>query len=231
MKKINKKNKLICPNCNQNLLINKKFLKLRQEAEKIKVKNNKDKGNPLNINHLETEQKQIFSDNISTIEADKNINKIINNVMDDENTIPKKNTIEPVFIVKKRKNEIPQIVKKLAQKDKINLNIHNPNGNNEIRKKESDEIYINDMNNDNIDNKKENLEINIVKIDIENKKRNEINSNLNNKKKKEVNNRIIFSEFENRFINTRLISKDNISSSRVLDENKITNNNTAETKQ
>ena len=231
LKKINKKNKLICPNCNQNLLINKKFLKLRQEAEKIKVKNNKDKGNPLNINHLETEQKQIFSDNISTIEADKNINKIINNVMDDENTIPKKNTIEPVFIVKKRKNEIPQIVKKLAQKDKINLNIHNPNGNNEIRKKESDEIYINDMNNDNIDNKKENLEINIVKIDIENKKRNEINSNLNNKKKKEVNNRIIFSEFENRFINTRLISKDNISSSRVLDENKITNNNTAETKQ
>ena len=231
LKKINKKNKLICPNCNQNLLINKKFLKLRQEAEKIKVKNNKDKGNPLNINHLETEQKQIFSDNISTIEADKNINKIINNVMDDENTIPKKNTIEPVFIVKKRKNEIPQIVKKLAQKDKINLNIHNPNGNNEIRKKEFDEIYINDMNNDNIDNKKENLEINIVKIDIENKKRNEINSNLNNKKKKEVNNRIIFSEFENRFINTRLISKDNISSSRVLDENKITNNNTAETKQ
>ena len=231
LKKINKKNKLICPNCNQNLLINKKFLKLRQEAEKIKVKNNKDKGNPLNINHLETEQKQIFSDNISTIEADKNINKIINNVMDDENTIPKKNTIEPVFIVKKRKNEIPQIVKKLAQKDKINLNMHNPNGNNEIRKKESDEIYINDMNNDNIDNKKENLEINIVKIDIENKKRNEINSNLNNKKKKEVNNRIIFSEFENRFINTRLISKDNISSSRVLDENKITNNNTAETKQ
>ena len=231
LKKINKKNKLICPNCNQNLLINKKFLKLRQEAEKIKVKHNKDKGNPLNINHLETEQKQIFSDNISTIEADKNINKIINNVMDDENTIPKKNTIEPVFIVKKRKNEIPQIVKKLAQKDKINLNIYNPNGNNEIRKKESDEIYINDMNNDNIDNKKENLEINIVKIDIENKKRYEINSNLNNKKKKEVNNRIIFSEFENRFINTRLISKDNISSSRVLDENKITNNNTAETKQ
>ena len=231
LKKINKKNKLICPNCNQNLLINKKFLKLRQEAEKIKVKHNKDKGNPLNINHLETEQKQIFSDNISTIEADKNINKIINNVMDDENTIPKKNTIEPVFIVKKRKNEIPQIVKKLAQKDKINLNMHNPNGNNEIRKKESDEIYINDMNNDNIDNKKENLEINIVKVDIENKKRNEINSNLNNKKKKEVNNRIIFSEFENRFINTRLISKDNISSSRVLDENKITNNNTAETKQ
>ena len=231
LKKINKKNKLICPNCNQNLLINKKFLKLRQEAEKIKVKHNKDKGNPLNINHLETEQKQIFSDNISTIEADKNINKIINNVMDDENTIPKKNTIEPVFIVKKRKNEIPQIVKKLTQKDKINLNIHNPNGNNEIRKKESDEIYINDMNNDNIDNKKENLEINIVEIDIKNKKRNAINSNLNNKKKKEVNNRIIFSEFENRFINTRLISKDNISSSRVLDENKITNNNTAETKQ
>ena len=87
------------------------------------------------------------------------------------------------------------------------------------------------MNNDNIDNKKENLEKNIEEIDIKNKKRNAINSNLNNKKKKEVNNRIIFSEFENRFINTRLISKDNISSSRVLDENKITNNNTAETKQ
>lgn len=34
---INKKDKLVCPNCNQNLLINKKYLKLR--AKKVDVKN------------------------------------------------------------------------------------------------------------------------------------------------------------------------------------------------
>ena len=35
LKGINKKDKLICPNCNQNLLINKKYMKLRAKKEEI----------------------------------------------------------------------------------------------------------------------------------------------------------------------------------------------------
>ena len=37
LKKINKKNKLICPNCNQNLLINKKFLKLNSLRSQVAI--------------------------------------------------------------------------------------------------------------------------------------------------------------------------------------------------
>ena len=43
LKGINKKDKLICPNCNQNLLINKKFMKLRtKKVEVNRRSNNKD---------------------------------------------------------------------------------------------------------------------------------------------------------------------------------------------
>ena len=51
---INKKDKLVCPNCNQNLLINKKYLKLR--AKKVDVKNQRiinkeDNGKEIVINN------------------------------------------------------------------------------------------------------------------------------------------------------------------------------------
>ena len=46
LKEVQKKDKLLCPNCNQNLLINKKSLKLRAKTKMIEVKqklnNNKD---------------------------------------------------------------------------------------------------------------------------------------------------------------------------------------------
>jgi len=226
LKKINNKNKLTCPNCNQNLLINKKFFKLRHKAEKEKIKNNE-----LNINHLETDQKEIINVNISTIEADKNVKKVINDIVENDNTIPKKDDHDTVFIVKKRKIEIPQIMKKLSQRDKVKLNVCNPNENNRINKRESDEIYINNMDNDNVDNKNEHVYINTInRVDIENDDRMEenlYNSNINNKKKKSNNNRIMFSDVENKIINKRLISKD-FNSSRELTENKITFNKTAE---
>ena len=37
LKEIQKKDKLLCPNCNQNLLINKKFLKLRAKTKKVET--------------------------------------------------------------------------------------------------------------------------------------------------------------------------------------------------
>ena len=56
---INKKDKLICPNCNQNLLINKKFLKLR--AKKIEIQNQRiinkeDNGKEIVINNSESDE-------------------------------------------------------------------------------------------------------------------------------------------------------------------------------
>ena len=226
LKKINNKNKLTCPNCNQNLLINKKFLKLRHKSEK-----EKNKYNELNINNLETDQKEINNVNISTIEADKNVKKVINDIVENDNTIPKKDDHDTVFIVKKRKIEIPQIMKKLSQRDKVKLNVCNPNEFNRINKRVSDEIYINNMDNDNVDNKNEHVYINTInRIDIENDDRMEenlYNSNINNKTKKSNNNRIKFSDVENKIINKRLISKD-FNSSRELTENKITFNKTAE---
>ena len=226
LKKINNKNKLTCPNCNQNLLINKKFLKLRHKSEK-----EKNKYNELNINNLETDQKEINNVNISIIEADKNVKKVINDIVENDNTIPKKDDHDTVFIVKKRKIEIPQIMKKLSQRDKVKLNVCNPNEFNRINKRVSDEIYINNMDNDNVDNKNEHVYINTInRIDIENDDRMEenlYNSNINNKTKKSNNNRIKFSDVENKIINKRLISKD-FNSSRELTENKITFNKTAE---
>ena len=226
LKKINNKNKLTCPNCNQNLLINKKFLKLRHKSEK-----EKNKYNELNINNLETDQKEINNVNISTIEADKNVKKVINDIVENDNTIPKKDDHDTVFIVKKRKIEIPQIMKKLSQRDKVKLNVCNPNEFNRINKRVSDEIYINNMDNDNVDNKNEHVYINTInRIDIENDDRMEenlYNSNINKKTKKSNNNRIKFSDVENKIINKRLISKD-FNSSRELTENKITFNKTAE---
>ena len=136
LKKINKKNKITCPNCNQNLLINKKFLKLRQETEKIeikkiKIKYNKDNKNTdfenvLNINNIETDKKQILeNENFSTSNADKNIKDNIKEEDNENETIPKKDGQDTIFIVKKRKINIPQNMKKSAKKYKKYINIYN----------------------------------------------------------------------------------------------------------
>ena len=64
LKGINKKDKLICPNCNQNLLINKKYIKLRTKKGDIKnqkIINKADIGKEIIINNSisENEQDQI----------------------------------------------------------------------------------------------------------------------------------------------------------------------------
>ena len=64
---INKRDKLVCPNCNQNLLINKKFLKLR--AKKVEVKNTK-------IINKEDNGKEIIINNSSVSIPEKDIEEI-----------------------------------------------------------------------------------------------------------------------------------------------------------
>jgi len=240
LKKINNKNKLTCPNCNQNLLINKKFLKLRHEAEnvkikKIKIKYNKDNKNTdienvLNINNVETDKKQILdNENFSTSNADKNIK---NNNNEENETIPKKDNQDTIFIVKKRRIDIPQNLKKAVTTDKKYFNIYKPNENIEINKikknkKEEDEIYI--YNNDDDDNDieiiKENIDINpLNSIDVGNNKKNDnniLNLNVRDKKKKLSLGKIKFSDAENEGNNNKITSKE-FNSKRQFVNNKLT---------
>ena len=63
LKGINKRDKLICPNCNQNLLINKKYIKLR--AQKGEFKNQKI------INKIDNGKEIIINNSISVNEQNK----------------------------------------------------------------------------------------------------------------------------------------------------------------
>ena len=241
LKKINKKNKITCPNCNQNLLINKKFLKLRQEAEeikfkKIKIKYNKDNKNTdfenvLNINNIETDKKQILeNENFSTSNADKNIKDNIKEEDNENETIPKKDNQDTIFIVKKRKINISQNMKKSATTDKKYFNIYNPNENKEINKlkknkKEEDEIYIYNKDDNDVEIIKENININpLNSIDVGNNKKNEnnlLNLNVRDKKKKLSLGKIKFSDVENE-INNKNISSKEFNSNRQFVNNKLT---------
>ena len=241
LKKINKKSKITCPNCNQNLLINKKFLKLRHETEKIeikkiKIKYNKDNKNTdienvLNINNIETDKKQILeNENFSTSNADKNIKDNIKEEDNENETIPKKDNQDAIFIVKKRKINIPQNMKKSATTDKKYFNIYNPNENIEINKikknkKDEDEIYIYNKDDNDVEIIKENININpLNSIDVGNNKKNEnnlLNLNVRDKKKKISLGKIKFSDVENEIINKNISSKD-FNSNRQFVNNKLT---------
>ena len=61
LKGINKKDKLVCPNCNQNLLINKKYIKLRAKQGELKTQriiNKEDNGKEIVIYNSITENEQ-----------------------------------------------------------------------------------------------------------------------------------------------------------------------------
>ena len=110
LKGIQKKDKLLCPNCNQNLLINKRFLKLRKKTNRIEVKKN--------IIVKKNQESEINGENEiknqASIMTNKNEENANNNI---------KNT-EIIYIKKKGKK------KKKEKKEKIN-NIDFLNGNNE----------------------------------------------------------------------------------------------------
>ena len=76
LKGINKRDKLICPNCNQNLLINKKFIKLRAkkgEFKNQKIINKVDIGKEIIINNSisDNEQEQIEKEREKDREREK----------------------------------------------------------------------------------------------------------------------------------------------------------------
>jgi hypothetical protein len=241
LKKVSKKNKLTCPNCNQNLLINKKFLKHRNENEKIKIKNKKINIKIQNLN-ININQIQNNVDNIDIIETDKkriiDIDEVLTTVKNnaDDNII--KNTNDSIdnnkneiIIIKKRKKEfIPKSRKKhsMTIENKNNdINIYYPNENiikSNKTKNNEDILYI--YNSDKISEKSykdsaksfDNNNEEKIDLDIINSK-----SVKDIKKKKATIEKIKFSDVENDFIdNNKNLSELN-SNRKLVDKKQFTN--------
>ena len=114
LKNIKSKDKLICPNCNQNLIINKKFLTLRTKAHKLDIDKKEDiqnnKNNEKDSKYIEIEdeindinnkkdgiiivKKKKDNDNLSTTNniKDKNDINIKGNIFDTSNDLKYKST-------------------------------------------------------------------------------------------------------------------------------------------
>ena len=242
LKKVSKKNKLTCPNCNQNLLINKKFLKHRNENEKIKIKNKKINIKIQNLN-ININQIQNNVDNIDNIETDKkriiDIDEVLTTVKNnaDDNII--KNTNDSIdnnkneiIIIKKRKKEfIPKSRKKHSmtiEKKNNDINIYYPNENiikSNKTKNNEDILYI--YNSDKISEKSykdsaksfdNNNNEEKIDLDIINSK-----SVKDIKKKKATIEKIKFSDIENDFIdNNKNLSELN-SNRKLVDKKQFTN--------
>ena len=241
LKKVSKKNKLTCPNCNQNLLINKKFLKHRNENEKIKIKNKKINIKIQNLN-ININQIQNNVDNIDIIETDKkriiDIDEVLTTVKNnaDDNIIKSTNDSidnnkNEIIIIKKRKKEfIPKSRKKhsMTIENKNNdINIYYPNENiikSNKTKNNEDILYI--YNSDKISEKSykdsaksfDNNNEEKIDLDIINSK-----SVKDIKKKKATIEKIKFSDIENDFIdNNKNLSELN-SNRKLVDKKQFTN--------
>ena len=197
LKKLKKKSKLTCPNCNQNLLVNKKFLKLRHENKKIKIKSNKITIKNNNLDNFRYDKKDILFDNSNISTNFKNAKKKNNK---ENKTILKKDNDE-IFIVRKRKVDITKNVRHSATVENKYVNIYSPSKSLNIKNKQIDnnkkeeEISIYDSNNDANEGKKGNelndKNVSETNIDIFNLNINKDKRNKNDKVKN------IFSNIEN----------------------------------
>lgn len=151
LKGIKGKDKLLCPNCNQNLLINKKFLKLRNRTKKVEVKKEINNKKDIKESELNLESKNRYS-----VMTNKNEDYLQSNVN------------EVIFVrkklVKSEKSKISDnrnihILKDKSNNSKINT-IYNPLQIN-IKKNDSDTKIGKDtiLSYDNKIEKKENNEV------------------------------------------------------------------------
>jgi hypothetical protein len=197
LKKLKKKSKLTCPNCNQNLLVNKKFLKLRHENKKIKIKDNKITIKNNNLDNFRYDKKDILFDNSNISTNFKNAKKKNNK---ENKTILKKDNDE-IFIVRKRKVDVTKNVGHSATVENKYVNIYSPSKSLNIKNKQLDnnkkeeEISIYDSNNVANEGKKGNelndKNVSETNIDIFNLNINKDKRNKNDKVKN------IFSNIEN----------------------------------
>lgn len=155
LKGIKKKDKLICPNCNQNLLVNKKFLKLRaKKNDKIEVKKKV-------IHKKEDKEMSIFSNNNNNNHKNSMDTNKNDDFSDDNNEI--------IFIVKKKRKNNNNIkitnVKEINNNnifDPLQINIKENETNSEKEKSKSISFE------DNKEKEKENekgKEVNIINIE------------------------------------------------------------------
>ena len=118
LKGIQKKDKLLCPNCNQNLLINKKYLKLRAKTKMIEVKQKK--SNKKDIKDIKESELNLENDF-------KNRNSVMPN-KNEENIVSSNNN--EIILIKKKS---PKLKNKIGEDRNINIKNY--------KKKDEDNIY------------------------------------------------------------------------------------------
>ena len=204
LKGIKAKDKLVCPNCNQNLLLNKKFLKLRVKAKKMESKKNSKK-----IDDIKESELNLESKNRNSIMINKN-----------DEYIPRNN------------NEVIFIRKKIIKSEKDNQNIHSgkeKNGiNNNISGNKFDPLnivvkkivdYKNERETILSDDKKENED----KINERNRKRNIVLMSNHDKKGGTLkSNMTNMNEPKTKFHNRKKIKLGDVSSERDIIVNRRT---------
>ena len=177
LKGIQKKDKLLCPNCNQNLLINKKYLKLRAKTKIVEVMQKKN--NKKDIKESELNLENDFKNRYSVM-TNKN-----------EENIVSSNNNEIIFIKKKIPKGKNKIAENKMSKKKDEDNIYNPlqiriRRNESYSKLDKDTIIpINDQN-ENLDKKEKDkiLKRNIVFISNFDKKNNILKNSLTSNESK-----------------------------------------------
>ena len=121
LKGIQKKDKLLCPNCHQNLLINKKYLKLRARTKMIEVKQKKSSKKDIK------DIKEIKESELNLENDFKNRNSVMIN-KNEENIVINNNN--EIILLKKKS---PKLKNKIGENKNININNY--------KKKDEDNIY------------------------------------------------------------------------------------------
>ena len=137
LKGIKSTDKLTCPNCNQNLLICKKFLKSRLKTEKVKI-DKKD------INKIREKENKFDKDNIKyeEIDNDENKNKNNNSAMtnkNNENDNNLSNNPYEIIVIKKKYQKYKDDNSK--RNSKVNTDIKGENNSNKDMKVNNNNIY------------------------------------------------------------------------------------------
>ena len=163
LKGIKSTDKLTCPNCNQNLLISKKYLKLRLKPEKVKI-DKKD------INKINEKENKFGKNNIKFEEINSEENKNNNSAMTNKNNENDNNlSNNPYEII---------VVKKKIQKYKDDNSNKNSKVNSDIKGENNSnkDVNVNNNNNIYIPGNQSNNKKNCIIIDNGEKKQNKDNN-------------------------------------------------------
>ena len=150
---INKEDKLVCPNCNQNLLINKKYIKLRAKRTDVKnqkILNKESKSNEIVINNsitnkgIKDKEKEVDKDRIEIIY----LKKIANNINKDARDNYGDNIYNPMKLRKSENFDEKEDTKNKSKKSILFMN-------NQLKKSSDSKgslFYSRNDNNNNNDN-------------------------------------------------------------------------------